>query len=260
MKNTDYRERFFNNYMATQWLPAENISLEGYEITCKVLERHLGPHLPQDKSARILDIACGTGHLLYCLQRQGYSNAMGIDLGVPQLEIAQKMGVKNLEKGNLFEYLSKKNGEFDVIVASHVIEHLKKDEAVAALDLIYAALKPHGKLFLLTPNTATMLGIWLSFSDFTHELAFTPQSLSQLLRVCGFPNPQVFGFGPVAYDLRSALRTLCWKIMKAGLKLCFLIERGTGRSIWSSHPVFESVLLGVAEKDGPQEDRNRKAE
>jgi 2-polyprenyl-3-methyl-5-hydroxy-6-metoxy-1,4-benzoquinol methylase len=249
MKNTDYRQRFFSSYMATQWLPAENISMESYDLTCKVLEKHLAFHLPEDKSAAILDIACGTGHFLHFAQKRGYVNASGIDLGKDQLEVARKLGVRNVQEGNLFDFLSTRKGQYDMILASHIIEHLTKDEAVAALDLIHAALKPNGKVIILTPNSATPLGIWLSFSDFTHELVFTPQSLSQLLRVCGFPQPRAYGFGPVAYDVRSALRTLCWKVMKIGLKLSFLIERGTGRSIWASRPVFESVLMAVAGKN-----------
>lgn len=248
MKEDDYRKRFYDEYITTQWQYTEEISQKSYNLTAKVLEKHISAYLPKDKSVSILDIACGTGHLLYFLQNKGYYNSRGIDLGDEQLEIARKMGVKNVEKGNFFEYLKKSENQFYIIVASHIIEHLKKEEALEALDLIYKSLKPKGKILLFTPNAASLLGIWLTFSDFTHELVFTSQSVAQLLRVCNFSNLKIYGFGPVIYDFRSGIRTILWNILKMGLKFCFIIERGTGRSIWASKPIFESTILGVGQK------------
>ncbi|MCD6317775.1 class I SAM-dependent methyltransferase [Candidatus Aerophobetes bacterium] len=248
MEKTDYRKRFFKRYITNQVEYVEKISPKSFDIVARGFRKHISRFLPDGKSASILDIACGAGHLLHFLQNQGYYKAQGIDLGAEQLKIARKMGVKNIEQADLFEYLEKYKDYFDLIIAFQLIEHLKKDEAVKSLDLIYRALKPGGKVLVTTPNAVSLGGLWISFGDFTHELVFTPRSLSQLLRVCRFSNVEVYGQGPVTYDFRSGIRTILWKFLKTILRFCFMIERGTGRSIWEAKPIFEGSILGVGWK------------
>ena len=248
MGKNDYRKRFFERYITTHVEYVEKISQKSFDITAKIFQKHISCFLPDDKSASILDIACGEGHLLHYFQNQGYYKAQGIDLGSEQLKVARKMGVKNIEQADLFQYLKKYKDYFDLVTAFQIIEHLKKDEAVESLDLIYRSLKPGGKVLLSTPNAITLGGLWVSFGDFTHELMFTPRSLSQLLRVCGFLDVKIFGLEPVAHDLRSTIRIILWKVLKAILKFWFIIERGTGRSIWKSKPIFEGIILAVGEK------------
>jgi len=248
MGKNDYRKRFFERYITTHVEYVEKISQKSFDITAKIFQKHISRFLPDDKSASILDIACGEGHLLHYFQNQGYYKAQGIDLGSEQLKVARKMGVKNIEQADLFQYLKKYKDYFDLVTAFQIIEHLKKDEAVESLDLIYRSLKPGGKVLLSTPNAITLGGLWSSFGDFTHELMFTPRSLSQLLRVCGFLDVKIFGLEPVAYDLRSTIRIILRKVLKAILKFWFIIERGTGRSIWKSEPIFEGIILAVGEK------------
>lgn len=248
MKKTDYRKRFFDKYLTTHVEFTEKISPQSFSIVAKGFQKHILQFLPEDKSISILDVACGQGHLLHFLQNQGYHRAQGIDLGAEQLEMAHKMGVKNIEQADLFEYLEKHENQFDIIIASQIIEHLNKEEALQALDLTYRALGLGGGFLVVTPNVNSLGGLWATFGDFTHELVFTPRSLSQLLRTCGFSGVRIFGLGPIAYDLRSGVRTVLWKILNAIYKICFTIERGTGRSIWESKPIFEGSILAVGKK------------
>jgi len=253
MEKTDYRRRFFEKYISTQVKYVEKISQKSFDIVARVFQTHISRFLPKDKSANILDVACGAGHLLHFIQNQGYYKAQGIDLGTVQLEIARKMGVENIEQADLVEYLKKYNDHFDLIIAFQILEHFKKDEAVESLDVIYRALKPGGEVLITTPNAASRAGLWITFGDFTHELWFTPRSLSQLLRVCGFSNVEIYGLGPVAYDLRSGIRTILWKGLETIYKVLFIIEQGTGRSIWEAKPIFESFILGVGWKQEKDE-------
>ncbi len=43
------------------------------------MPKYLKQILPADKSARILDIGCGYGNLLYGMREAGYKNIQGID-------------------------------------------------------------------------------------------------------------------------------------------------------------------------------------
>ena len=245
---SDYRKRFFEGYISTHVGYAEKISPQSFEVVAKIFKKHISRFLPESKTAKILDIACGSGHLLHFLQSQGYSRTQGIDLGAEQLEIARKMGVKNIEAGDLFTFLKEYQDHFDLIIAFQIIEHLSKNEAVDCMDLIYRALKEGGKVLVATPNVTSPAGLWSTFGDFTHELVFTSRSLSQLLRVSGFSNVGIYGQGPVAYNFRSGIRLIMWKVLKKILSFCFLVQRGMGGSIWKDEPIYEAILLGEGQK------------
>lgn len=248
MKNSDYRKAFFYKYVTTHVKYAEKISLKSFKLVEKRFEKNILPFLPKDKSIPILDIGCGEGHFLHFLQNNGYYNARGIDLGNEQLIVARKMGIKNVEKADFFQYIEKYQNHFGVIVAFNVIEHFKKMEAVKALHLIYQALKLNGKLLIITPNAQSLSGLYSTFGDFTHEIIFNARSLAQILRVCGFANVIVRGFELSGSDLRSKIRVLLWKIIRCMYKILFVIERGTGRSIWEVRPIFEASLFAVGYK------------
>lgn len=57
------------------------------------------------------------------------------------------MGITEIEKADLFEYLPRHRGKYDMIIANDIIEHLKKDEVLRFLDLIMNSLRPKGRFF-----------------------------------------------------------------------------------------------------------------
>lgn len=245
---SDYRAAFFSKYMSTHWDFAEKDTHESKAIYTSIYNKQIKPHLPESKNATILDIACGTGTLLRYIQELGYENSSGIDLGDQQLKIAQERGVRNVVKGNFFDVLSAEGGQFDCIIASQVIEHLYKSEALSAMELISRRLVPGGRALVMTPNVATLGGITSAFGDFTHELFFTSRSLMQLMRVSGFSNVQVFGLGPVGHDMKSAVRAQIWGATKQLLRFRLKVERGTGRGIWDTDTVLDPILMAVGIK------------
>ena len=248
MKANDYRKAFFDKYVSTHVRFAEEISPKSFKIVEKGFKKRILSLLPKDKSIHIFDIACGEGHFLHFLQNNGYHNSQGIDLGEEQIEIARKMGVKNVDRADFFQEIKKYQIHFDVIVAFSIIEHFTKKEAMEALRLIYGALKLNGKFLVITPNIQSLSGLYSAFGDFTHELIFNARSLAQLLRVCGFINVNVCGYEPAIYDFKSGIRVFLWKLLRCIYKMCFIIERGTGRSIWEVNPIFEALILATGYK------------
>jgi len=244
----DYRTRCYDVYMSEHWKYSHSFSKEAYDFFSKISSKRFKKVLPTDKNIKILDVACGNGYFLYFLQKQGYVNSTGIDLGHEQLESAHKAGVKNLIKTDLFEYLPEHLQSFDLIVANDIIEHLKKDEVLKFLDCIYASLKPNGKVLLATVNAESLFGCKAMFVDFTHEQIFTPISLSQVMRVCGFKDVVVYGEKPVIHDLKSAIRSVLWRGLRKLLKIYTAIENGTGRGVWKQSGIFESRMFVVGKK------------
>jgi cyclopropane fatty-acyl-phospholipid synthase-like methyltransferase len=68
-----------------------------------------------------------------------------------------------------------------------IIEHFNNQEIVEILKLVNKNLVENGKLVIKVVNASNpILGNSSQYNDFTHEIGFTEESLSQVLRMCGF--------------------------------------------------------------------------
>lgn len=76
----DYRTRCYDVFVSKHWNYGHIFSEGMYNLFSKISKKRFKDILPDDKEAKIIDIACGAGHFLYFLQSQGYANASGIDL------------------------------------------------------------------------------------------------------------------------------------------------------------------------------------
>jgi len=243
----EYRKRFYGAYNF-QWEGLHSSTKEEYEFYSRVAKRRFAKIIPAHRDLTILDLACGAGHFLYYLKKQGYKNVHGIDIAESQIEIARRMGIREVEKADIFEYLPGHKEQFDVIVCFDIIEHLKKDEIINLLEAIRESLKPQGLVVIHTINASSLFGANLAYCDFTHEVSFTPTSLFTVLKVCGFIDVKVFGDEPVIHDIRSLFRSIFWKIIKIFLKSYCLIESGAGRGLWKRQFIFEPTMFGLGRK------------
>lgn len=88
---------------------------------------------PTSKTAAILDLGCGHGTLVHFAQQAGYSNMQGIDVSEQQVELARKLGIANIQQGDLMETLKAiPPASLDAVVAFDVIEHFSKDELIGS--------------------------------------------------------------------------------------------------------------------------------
>ncbi|HCC84525.1 MAG TPA: hypothetical protein DEP87_02490 [Candidatus Pacebacteria bacterium] len=113
--------------------------------------RALKPFLTQPKNLRVLDVGCGVGTLSLFLAAQGVKQVVGLDLSaraISQAEVArQALNLTNLKFH--CQQLSSNLGQFDLILASEIIEHVPQPaEFVKKLAI---NLKPGGHLILTTP-------------------------------------------------------------------------------------------------------------
>lgn len=248
--NYNYRERLYKHYVESHYGFVNALTKDEYDFLAKKFRIQILPFIPAGRTVKIVDLGCGPGHLLYCLQTEGYKNVMGVDISPQQLEAATKAGVLNLVNEDVIAFLEKKREKFDVIISMSMIEHLTKNESLEFLDHVFSALNPGGVLILRTPNASGIFGPSLVYCDFTHEIGFTPVSLSQILRLCGFSEIRIFGETPVPHDVRSALRLLLWNAVKSVFNIIYTIEKGTGRGYWNPHSeiLFESRMFAIATK------------
>lgn len=192
---SDYRQRFYAEYVTTHYRSQGLVDPRTYTKTRSYFLRNYAALLPVKKDSAILDAGCGAGQFLNFLKLEGYTNLTGIDLSEAMLEIGRTVThLQTLWQTDVESYfLANPENKFSCIVANDMAEHLTKTELLAFLDLCHSHLSPaSGSLIILkVPNAASWFGARERYVDFTHELAFTPESVAQVLRVTGYTDVKV---------------------------------------------------------------------
>jgi 2-polyprenyl-3-methyl-5-hydroxy-6-metoxy-1,4-benzoquinol methylase len=234
-QSSNYRERIYAAYGKNFQDTPENFDYIASLRRGKTWRYHLRSWLPESKTARIVDLACGGGQLLHFFTEQGYQRVEGVDISPDQVALSRQL-TPNVTHGDIIDFLVANSRHFDLITGFDIIEHLHKEEALHFLDAAYGALKPGGRLILQTPNAEGPWGSQHRYNDFTHELGFTPNALNRLLRVAGFSCNEIRECAPPPYGVSvfSSVRSMLWQLIRLQLMLWNLIETGhTGDRVFT---------------------------
>jgi 2-polyprenyl-3-methyl-5-hydroxy-6-metoxy-1,4-benzoquinol methylase len=204
--------------------------------------------LPNDRSARILDLGCGGGRFLVFLQSRGYTNLVGVDRDEHQLKALRRVITCETHNVDVLQYLATASSPYDFISCHHVIEHFSREQSNELLQLAYAALRPGGRLLLSTPNGARPWAGIHMYGDLSHDHLYTSSSLKEVLELAGFSNVQLRSEGPVPSDPAAAIRWLLWKTWREPyLKFTCLVENGKG-CFSGTKMIVSSGLIAVASR------------
>ncbi len=95
----------------------------------------------------------------------------------------------HVEELDLDNLLNPFNIKFDVIILSHIIEHIPKYEIINTLSFIkHEFLENNGKLLIAVPNAQSNTNAYWAYEDWTHTTLFTSGSLYYVLRAAGYDN------------------------------------------------------------------------
>jgi SAM-dependent methyltransferase len=133
---------------------------------------------------KVLELGCGMGHLLSWLTDQ--QCVYGTDINPWALSQAKR----NVAHGHFAiqsadDVFAFPPAVFDIIIAKHVVEHLKHPEqAIAEMSRV---LKTRGLLILVTPNLSSPMRIrkksaWIGYKDPTHISLKFPEEWLAILR------------------------------------------------------------------------------
>ncbi len=237
----DYKARFYDHYHSAHVAPRKGeATLAQFQARVPIFERHWGHLLPSDPQAAVLDVGCGSGGMVWWLQRRGYARAAGIDVSPEQVAVARALGVVHVEQADLRDHLRRHPGAYDRLLLRDVLEHFERFEILAILDLCRAALRPGGAILVQVPNAEPPLGGRLRYGDITHELAFTESSLRQLLRAAGFPRVDLHPAGPVLQGFTDLPRHLLWKVFEGIYRLMVFAETRRRRVV-----VTENIIAAA---------------
>ncbi len=242
LESSPVRDRLYGRYRSNQ---APLDPDDERRQRAPYLRKLISKHLPSERSARILDLGCGNGTLLYFAREAGYKFISGVDTSSEQIEQARLLGFPEIRQADVFSFLATAAAEsYDAITAFDIIEHLTRSELLRLADEVYRTLAPGGRWIIHAPNAEGFLGSRIRYADLTHEQAFTRESVEQLARATGFRSVECFEDAPVVHGLKSGARLLIWKAARALLRLFFMAETGdTGRNA-----IFSQNLLALVRK------------
>ena len=107
-----------------------------------------------------------------------------------------------------------------------MIEHFNKNELITLIDEIQRVLKPGGRWIIHVPNGESPFASRIFFGDFTHELAFTHTSISQIMYASGFSKVQCFEDKPITHGIKSGIRRIGWEVIRLIFRFYLTIETG----------------------------------
>ncbi|OYW31634.1 MAG: hypothetical protein B7Z47_00470 [Chthoniobacter sp. 12-60-6] len=186
-------------------------------------------HLPSDRRCSVADLGCGKGEWIAWMASKGFTHLTGIDLSPSDLAIArQNDPARKWVEGNVITFLESQTGAFDLLHAKDIIEHFTKDEFMRFLSAAKSALKPGGRLWMLTFNAQSPMSSVTRYGDFTHETGHTPSSLAQCLRASGFKEVRVSGLHYCSSSLGGRMRALFGAVVYGCCRVLIALRHGKG--------------------------------
>jgi 2-polyprenyl-3-methyl-5-hydroxy-6-metoxy-1,4-benzoquinol methylase len=173
------------------WQAPDDIE-KGYSSFYEYYRQNYLPHIPDDKTCKILVISCGPGYLVETLTKNGYSNVFGIDSDSTKVDHAKRHGLACIT-AEAFPFLKAKPNCYDIIIPEQELNHLTTSEQITFLELCHKSLRSGGTIVVYGLNGANpFVGAENLAHNIDHFNTFTEYSLQQILELAGFSDIRVF--------------------------------------------------------------------
>jgi SAM-dependent methyltransferase len=140
--------------------------------------------------SRVLDLGCGRGEFLQLLKQRGV-DGLGVDADEEMIEAVRAKGL-NAQRGEVHDFLKKHADQFDGIFAAHLIEHMPSEQFVELTRLAARALRPGGRLILVTPNPHNLsMQLHEFWRDLQHVRFYSPEIVRWVVHEAGLKDIEV---------------------------------------------------------------------
>jgi len=225
----------FENYLSFHKGFSDEFNKDFYNSQWRGYLKCYQGYYPANKDAKILDIGCGTGKFLYTLKQEGYSDYTGIDLSQENVDFVKKHITPNCFYTDAVSYLKDKDDHFDFIIMNEVLEHIPIDEIIPTLAQIHKSLKKGGYIIAMVPNMENPIcGAYTRYSDFTHTIGYTQNSLQQAFFMSGYEKVSVLPWGNSSKAIKL-IKYIPHRVIQKFIEIVFEYPSG---SIMFSRRIF----------------------
>jgi len=137
-------------------------------------------NLPAQRPLRLIDLGCGTGHLLWALRDSGI-DLFGMEYSPSSLRMACRCAPNAILFNGDMTRLPLESEYFDVATSLEVCEHIEHD--ITAMTEVCRILKPGGLFIMSVPGNRHSEAYWRLIGHYRH---YTPDSLREILLAAGF--------------------------------------------------------------------------
>jgi len=167
---------------------------------------------------RLLDVGCNEGRCLEMYVKNGF-DAYGIEINQKAYSLAKAKGLKVYNQA-FEDYHATK--PYDVIILSNVIEHTY--DPITTIAHARSLLNENGRLLISCPNYDSVFRIlfrsfWINWHVPFHLFHFNSDSISFLLKSCGFNKISIKNISPALWIASSIIVLIFGKYKKPTLQL-----------------------------------------
>jgi 2-polyprenyl-3-methyl-5-hydroxy-6-metoxy-1,4-benzoquinol methylase len=198
---------------------------KGYTTLFEFYRHNYLPHVPRDRSSRVLVVSCGPGYFVDMLVRHGYSRVTGIDSDPGKIAhaTARKLDCR-CERA--FPFVAAEPEAYDAIFCEQELNHLTKSEMLVFLGLCHRALRPGGTLIVHGLNGANPItGSEALAQNFDHYNTFTEYTLRQVLEHTRFSDIRVLPLNLYVF-YRNPFNWVAWAaaaLLSTAFRLAFIL-------------------------------------
>ncbi len=169
--------------------------------------KYLKPYIA---GKNMLELGSGEGFVLEMFEKHGF-DVHGIEPSKENIQIINKKIKKGKCEIEFAENITKQDKKFDVIIMSHVLEHLINHSEV--LQNLKKVLSKNGILFLEIPNCENKETLEHSIKTQPHLHHFTKLSLEKLMNKLGYKIIRIDAFEARVVSISEHLRYMIFWLL-----------------------------------------------
>jgi len=190
--------------------------------------------LPPDRTATIIEVACGPGIFLSLMRDDGYINITGTDLDSKYISLAQSMELP-VERRDSIEWLKSLDpSSVNAVIACNFYEHIPKETFLDFISVCYRVLASGGVLILEGPNADSPLVGRNLFNDITHYWAYTSTSLKALSQMMRYSSIEFKDGALAGIAHNAALKRPIVKISQRFMRLWYALSTRESINYWGT--------------------------
>jgi SAM-dependent methyltransferase len=184
-----YRSHYRSFYEGVDRPSEEYVRSGIFPRRAEAAYQRLSRGLDADRLGRVLDVGCSEGSLLKLLrERHPDTELHGVEPVAAFARFAAERADAEIHVGDLEDYCERgpgrsAAGSCDLVLLSHVLEHLHRPSRQLAL--VHGLLAEGGRLYVEVPNIASPHGALGQF-HIAHLYHFYPETLQAMLTKTGF--------------------------------------------------------------------------